>query len=325
LPNANTQRKPCIPLSLSETITMNLDSDSAFLSLLSSQRELLNQLSMDSSVCKTSQNTSPSEKKGQSDGLGNSRSMKNCTNQPITERRSSLDTITSKRFSLGFGSDPLSFSFHDAKTDMVFSAHKDLADLVGSKRSCLDDLKSDEGVKRRKKRRMSSMGFFSPMFFDDDEFKSSRRSSIAFGCDENDPVVEEQEEEQEDVPTEIKEELPEVADETEYAVVKKEVEHDSKSDAEEEDDEDDASTGSVSVRPVKLDAPRLDPVKFRTTMEAFHDAMGMSQTSQQDIHDWDRKMGLKRSHSKTMRLSSRSRKKLKAIMKKEINSMALKC
>lgn len=303
---------------------MSMDSDSAFLSLLSSQRELLNQLSMDSSVRKTNQNTVPSEKKGQSDGLGKSRSMKNCTNQPIMERRSSLDTITSKRFSLGFGSDPLSFSFHDAKTDMVFSAHKDLADLVGSKRSCLDDLKADEGVKRRKKRRMSSMGFFSLMFFDDDEFKSSRRSSISFGCDENDPVVEEQEE-QEDVPVETNEEIPEVTSETEDAVVKKEEENDSKSDDEEEDDEDDASTGSVSVRPVKFDAPRLDPVKFRTTMEAFHDSMGLSQTSQQDIHDWDRKMGLKRSHSKTMRLSSRSRKKLKAIMKKEINSMAVKC
>jgi hypothetical protein len=45
--------------------------------------------------------------------------------------------------------------------------------------------------------------------------------------------------------------------------------------------------------------------KFRVSMER-------SQKSQQDIHDWDRKMGLKRSHSKTMRLTTRSRKKLRA-------------
>jgi hypothetical protein len=45
-------------------------------------------------------------------------------------------------------------------------------------------------------------------------------------------------------------------------------------------------------------------------------AMDKSVESQQDIHAWDRKMGLKRSHSKTMRLSMRSRKKLKAILKK---------
>ena len=46
-------------------------------------------------------------------------------------------------------------------------------------------------------------------------------------------------------------------------------------------------------------------------------AMDKSVSSQQDIHDWDRKMGLKRSHSKTMRLSMRSRKKLTALLMKK--------
>ena len=40
-------------------------------------------------------------------------------------------------------------------------------------------------------------------------------------------------------------------------------------------------------------------------------SMKASQSSQQSLHDWDRtQMGLRRSHSKTMRASSRSRKKL---------------
>jgi len=45
-------------------------------------------------------------------------------------------------------------------------------------------------------------------------------------------------------------------------------------------------------------------------------AMDKSTKSQQDIHNWDRMMGLKRSHSKTMRLSMRSRKELRKILKK---------
>ncbi|KAL9186458.1 hypothetical protein ACHAXT_005696 [Thalassiosira profunda] len=42
----------------------------------------------------------------------------------------------------------------------------------------------------------------------------------------------------------------------------------------------------------------------------YASAMEASQASQQAIHDWDRKMGLRRAHSKTMRESCRSRKKV---------------
>jgi len=56
--------------------------------------------------------------------------------------------------------------------------------------------------------------------------------------------------------------------------------------------------------------------KISQVMEAFTAAMAQSHMSQQAIHDWDKKMGLKRSHSKTMRLSMRSRKKLISILKK---------
>ena len=57
-------------------------------------------------------------------------------------------------------------------------------------------------------------------------------------------------------------------------------------------------------------------------MEAFCGAMSQSHKSQQAIHDWDRKMGLKRSHSKTMRLTMRSRKKLKSMLKKQCGKIS---
>ena len=71
-------------------------------------------------------------------------------------------------------------------------------------------------------------------------------------------------------------------------------------------------------------APILDPIVTREMMVSLADVMEKSQKSQQDIHDWDKKMGLKRSHSKTMRLSMRSRKKLRAMLKKKINKLAPK-
>lgn len=67
--------------------------------------------------------------------------------------------------------------------------------------------------------------------------------------------------------------------------------------------------------------PRIDPTEAKDKMVSFEGAMGKSQDSQQAIHDWDRKMGLKRSHSKTMRLSSRSRKKLRTLMQKDIDHL----
>jgi len=51
-------------------------------------------------------------------------------------------------------------------------------------------------------------------------------------------------------------------------------------------------------------------VRFASSIEA-------SQLSQQSIHDWDRKMGLRRAHSKTMRESVRSRMKILTFLKDE--------
>lgn len=89
------------------------------------------------------------------------------------------------------------------------------------------------------------------------------------------------------------------------------------------DDESDSDEFGTDTHEIPLETPaqRIDPAQVKSVMEAFNKAMEVSQKTQQDIHDWDRKMGLKRSHSKTMRLSSRSRKKLRSIMKKEINAI----
>jgi len=62
--------------------------------------------------------------------------------------------------------------------------------------------------------------------------------------------------------------------------------------------------------------------EVKEQLESFQSAMSHSLKSQQQIHDWDRKMGLKRSHSKTMRLSMRSRKRLSEILKKDIRRLS---
>lgn len=65
-------------------------------------------------------------------------------------------------------------------------------------------------------------------------------------------------------------------------------------------------------------SPLMDPGEAKEILIKLDEAMGQSQGSQQQIHDWDRKMGLKRSHSKTMRLSSRSRKQLRQFTQEDI-------
>ena len=67
----------------------------------------------------------------------------------------------------------------------------------------------------------------------------------------------------------------------------------------------------------------ISELSIKETMDSFNESMSRSQKSQQAIHDWDRKMGLKRSHSKTMRLSMRSRKKLKLMIRKDLQYMGV--
>lgn len=69
----------------------------------------------------------------------------------------------------------------------------------------------------------------------------------------------------------------------------------------------------ASKRVERLDSD-IDLATLKGEFENFVVAMEKSMKSQQDIHDWDRRMGLKRSHSKTMRLTMRSRNKLRKVI-----------
>jgi hypothetical protein len=88
-------------------------------------------------------------------------------------------------------------------------------------------------------------------------------------------------------------------------------------DQEEDDDDDDLS--SIEPLDYKYDC---QPTLLINELTAFDEAMARSQQSQLAIHNWDKLMGLKRSHSKTMRLSSRSRKKVRAFLQREIALVA---
>jgi len=77
------------------------------------------------------------------------------------------------------------------------------------------------------------------------------------------------------------------------------------------DETQDSSESNQDDKPTTTAADAAGLAKIASVMEA-------SQTSQQNIHDWDRKFGLRRAHSKTMRESCRSRKKVLDFLKGEI-------
>jgi hypothetical protein len=57
---------------------------------------------------------------------------------------------------------------------------------------------------------------------------------------------------------------------------------------------------------------------------SFKSTMDKSQKSQQDIQSWDKKMGLKRSHSATMTKTTRSRKQLRKLFERHMRQLQLK-
>ena len=280
----------------------NTKNDDAFFTLLSSQRELLCQL-----------NKEQASRKSRTSSSGRNESASSL-NQLVSEYRPGIDMILSKRFSLGMGND--NYVLPDSSLDMgldgeskhsVFdplfkdalmgdAPEKDalLGDLVNkdgpteSKRH-LKTLDGDfEAPMKRKKRRLSSLGFLGPTFFEDHFKPTSRRSSLAFVSQY--------------VTKDIDMEVGEATIESEI--------HE--------------SVGEGIEGSAESDQAKVDPAQAKSLMEAFRSAMEKSQKSQQSIHDWDRKMGLKRSHSKTMRLSTRSRKKLRTVFKNEISALAAK-
>jgi hypothetical protein len=199
--------------------------------------------------------------------------------------------LLSKRFSIGFGNFPDPFSTIPNRFDEEIN---DGLYAPGKHEKLIDN------AFHRKKRRMSSLGFLSPSFFEEHaKVKENRRSSIAsvatvnslaslsrpFDKDDND-------------------------DYSDVSSIDSEVH--------------DGYKYGQAVPVASFQNTGFEKMKMKEIMMAFTDAMVKSQKSQQAIHDWDRKMGLKRSHSKTMRLTMRSRKKLRMMLRKELHALMIK-
>jgi hypothetical protein len=285
---------------------LNMQHDEAFLSLLSSQRELLNQLNMGNMLRRAEQ--APAEEQIRTEGGGGGSLLapesRGLTNMSIAERRSSMDMLftMSKRFSMGMGYDQSQGTYPSYTGDLyqgeADGQNFDDRDAAATKYKIREekvDAHQDEPHSHKQKRRLSSLGFISSSFFED-HLREVRRNSTDFLSQ---PCVD-------DMPNDPQDD-------------------DSVHIENNEDDEEEREQDAVSLEPFGMtEHSKCSPTEFKTTMQGFASAMEVSQKSQQAIHDWDKKMGLKRSHSKTMRLSARSRKKLRASFKKEINALSSK-
>ena len=262
---------------------MDMSQDEAFLSLLSSQRQLLRQLNTEKVSRRVGEGAGTAQsRKSRVKPFYMNRSPRCTLNQAANQRLSNEDMFVSRRFSSGIESEQFllpNFNIDEGEGSSSFPGH--------SKFSAKNRNKIDENfdVSRWKKRRLSStcFGFLTESAFDDDAVSSCVNSLFAWGSDihrTNDSVCHGLDE------------------------------------SHEIDPDDDLSIGATSIEPIGVGVTVIDPNELKRAMEDFNSAMEKSQQSQQDIHDWDRKMGLKRSHSKTMRLSSRSRKQLLSSLKR---------
>jgi hypothetical protein len=265
--------------------------DEAFLSLLSSQRELLNQLNMR----QTNDQSSGQVRGGGGGGSLIAPDSTGFTNRPNAQRRTSMDMLltVTKRFSMGMG---MGYDQHMLPAFPMDpyqgenETHDDDDSNPGKGSKHEKDDKQRES--RKKKRRLSSLGFITASFFED-HMKPA-------GCDSSsfEPHTEPAESMAADCNVD--------------------------SEADDDHDVDDDDNDNISLEPLELDHSKYSSSEVKNVMEGFTSAMEDSQQSQQAIHDWDKSMGLKRSHSKTMRLSMRSRKKLKSTFKKEISALSTK-
>jgi hypothetical protein len=239
-------------------------------------------------------------------------------------RSNNADIVLAKRLSIGFGADTfvLSTSFRgEDRADGAFGfgdeqGDGDLKLFKDAPSSTFKSKRAPEGMEEAqfyKKRRLSSIGFYSSSFFDDG-LEQSRRGSMSFMSKLASITAVTSKEAQSSRDDDTASNLSENKRDEDETIG----DHHNDND----DDDDDASIASVPVEPIELEMADVNPAKFKTVCLAFTTSMEKSAKSQQDIHDWDRKMGLKRSHSKTMRQSSRSRKKLRAILKKEMMAMS---
>jgi hypothetical protein len=332
------------------------NNDEAFLTLLSAQREFLNQMSMEKTqereqqqrLHKQSQEQRQQQRRfwfqhelmwhqhaqkqnsryfevpSDASGLGKY-SFQSCSvnpfslmNQPVINRRSSMEYLQatrrlSMRMGIGVGKD--SFVMPSELDD-------EWEDLKESDED--DASRGHHEVKSKTQRRRSSLGIVSALIQADPRILSSRRSSLVSTVSKSfldggstHSYQAENMSSQPLVDSTISFETCDPSDLTSQILPQ------------------DNNMGKTALSTIKNDrfiitekreeefpVMRLDPSIDLPTLthmiKMFADAMNSSTKSQQDIHDWDRKMGLKRSHSKTMRMSMRSRKKLRAVMNKEM-------
>lgn len=273
------------------------NNDHAFEALLQSQRELLSQMKYGTPL-----------KWGSTPNTANTSQTAECGFEKLVfNRRSSLDKLfpsVLKRKSLGGTSHYDTYELPSLdKLDLNMKS-----DCRGYPRKHQTDGLAVVGSKKRKIAVpcLSSTGLLEeeednlPILSKPDFSESSERSfELDFELlDFNDgsSLIEEQEESMEDGDGDKLEK------QTESTLV---------TEAETDDDEGD------EIDHVQQENVKYEPKQVQKIVQAFRAAMERSQYTQQSIHDWDKKMGLKRSHSKTMRLSARSRKKLRAIFKRE--------
>jgi len=256
--------------------------DTAFQSLLSSQRQLLRMLNLEkgNDVLQEKPYASCYSNTDFSNDL-----IHNATNVSIGEvSNRSEQVLCSRRTSIGIGSDI--YILPDFEPNKIDSDFMPLGNGEGDQKTRKID--ADDNTKRIKRRR-STLVFLQYLF----DKQEDRPASM--------DVVKQ---------AEIMEaEAADVRPNGDYG----------------DSDDDDYGVYTVDVYDDVLNQTEfieIDPAEcVRQQFVLFESSMEKSQGSQQAIHDWDRKMGLKRSHSKTMRLSSRSRKKLRSIVKKQVSHM----
>ena len=272
---------------------MNPDESSSLFRVTPQCTNMLTMMSAESSLLRDHNNfpfAAPAQllpRRGSLLGSGGYFDPLSLMNTPIIERRASMEMSYTRRMS-GFSVDA-QFSCLTPSTNLNPPMDLGMSFPPLDKGEMSKQVEYNDLLLKTMKRRRSSLGLLSVLFEDSNQGDSgiqapSRRISLSFGPPQIQSFGGPLLKKQKRAPT-----PPPVEIEPEPATV-------------------------------RLD-PSVDEVKLKKTVVGFSDAMEKSQKSQQDIHDWDRKMGLKRSHSKTMRLSMRSRKKLRGLMKKNLSQL----
>jgi hypothetical protein len=231
-----------------------VQNDDTFLSLLSSQRELLNQLNMEAAAMRSQLASTPNVAM-----LNHPRDLSQRGSRMLLEqqnhskvRRSSLDLLFSKRLSMEFGIPVLSShgdsNFHEEHYGYNKTTENSQMNTI------LNELGESYHI-MKKRRRLSSIGFLSSTFFED-HLKASRHSVV-------------------DLSSHKKVESKKI---TKEIIADGGDDSDSEDEFAEEVEEDSRSTEGPAEESSRTPIPALhvDPERARILMEAFSSAMEKS-------------------------------------------------